>query len=199
MAANRTEFAILGLLADGPRSGYDIRKQVLETLSHFWHESIGHIYPMLRRLHGKGLVTRVTTTSQGRPPRHVYHITEDGLAELTRWLAEPVEPTPPRLEILLKVFFGAHTEPSVLIEHVAKYRVARERTLVALEHAATRLANHPDHRRGIYLRLTVSAGMHASRAAIAWCDEAQATLHALASREATPPARTSQSRRRTRS
>jgi PadR family transcriptional regulator AphA len=58
--ANKTEFAILGLLASGPRSGYDIRKEVQDTLSHFWNESIGHIYPMLRRLHGKGLVSRKT-------------------------------------------------------------------------------------------------------------------------------------------
>lgn len=183
MATNRTEFAILGLLAEAPRSGYDIRKEVQETLSHFWHESVGHIYPMLRRLHGKGLVTRTTTTAEGRPPRHVYHITEEGLAELRHWLAEPVEPTRPRLEILLKVFFGAQTEPAVLIEQVARYRLARERALAALEHIASRLAHYPDHRRGTYLRLTVSSGIHAARAAIAWCDEALATLHALATRE----------------
>ncbi|HSA57459.1 MAG TPA: PadR family transcriptional regulator [Gemmatimonadaceae bacterium] len=182
MTPNRTEFAILGLLADGPRSGYDIRKEVQETLPHFWNESVGHIYPMLHRLHGRGLVSRMTEPGEGKPARHVYHITEDGLAELREWLAAPVEPTPPRLEILLKLFFGAHTEPPVLIEHIARYRVARERALAALE----RIAAGPELRgtdaRRTYLRLTLSSGIHAARAAIAWCDEALQVLHGLAAR-----------------
>lgn len=108
MSANRTEFAILGLLADGPRSGYDIRKEVQETLSHFWNESVSHIYPMLRRLHGKGLVSRKTELSEGRPPRHVYFITEEGLAELRGWLAEPIEP-PPRGSRSCSNSFSART------------------------------------------------------------------------------------------
>jgi hypothetical protein len=35
--------------------GYDIKKEVEERLSHFWSESYGHIYPMLRRLHDRDL------------------------------------------------------------------------------------------------------------------------------------------------
>lgn len=38
---NATEFAILGLLAEGPLSGYDIKKEVEERLSHFWSQSYG--------------------------------------------------------------------------------------------------------------------------------------------------------------
>jgi DNA-binding PadR family transcriptional regulator len=179
---NRTEFAILGLLADGPRSGYDIKKEVQETLPHFWNESVGHIYPMLHRLYGRGLVSRVTEPGEGKPARHVYHITEDGLAELRRWLAEPIEPTPPRLEILLKLFFGSHTEPHVLIGHVATYRLARERALVMLERIAASPRVHGSDPRSVYLRLTLSSGIHAARAAVAWCDETLQILHGLAAR-----------------
>jgi PadR family transcriptional regulator AphA len=172
--ANKTEFAILGLLASGPRSGYDIRKEVQDTLSHFWNESIGHIYPMLRRLHGKGLVSRKTESTPGKPDRHVYAITEDGLAELRRWLVEPIEPSPPRLEILLKLYFGAHTAPSVLIDHVVKYKRARQYALGALEGAAASLP--ADDADNSYLKLTLSAGLHSARAAVAWSDEALAIL-----------------------
>jgi PadR family transcriptional regulator AphA len=172
--ANKTEFAILGLLAGGSRSGYDIRKEVQDTLSHFWNESIGHIYPMLRRLHGKGLVSRKTESTPGKPDRHVYAVTEDGLAELRQWLVEPIEPSPPRLEILLKLYFGAHTAPSVLIEHLVKYKRARQQALGALEGAAASLpADDADNG---YLRLTLSAGLHSARAAVAWSDEALAIL-----------------------
>lgn len=171
---NKTEFAILGLLAGGSRSGYDIRKEVQDTLSHFWNESIGHIYPMLRRLHGKGLVSRKTESTPGKPDRHVYAITEDGLAELRQWLVEPIEPSPPRLEILLKLYFGAHTAPSVLIDHVVKYKRARQYALGALEGAAASLP--ADDADTGYLKLTLSAGLHSARAAVAWSDEALAIL-----------------------
>lgn len=172
--SNRTEFAILGLLADGPRSGYDIRKEVQDTLSHFWNESIGHIYPMLRRLHGKGLVSRRTESTPGKPDRHVYAITEDGLSELRQWLIEPIEASPARLEILLKLYFGAHTAPSVLIDHIVKYKCARQQALAALERAAGSLPE--DSADDVYLKLTISAGLHSARAAVAWSDEALTTL-----------------------
>jgi len=175
--ANRTEFAILGLLAGGPRSGYDIRKEVQDTLSHFWNESIGHIYPMLRRLHGKGLVSRRTEATPGKPDRHVYAITEDGLSELRQWLVEPIEPSPARLEILLKLYFGAHTAPSVLIEHLVKYKRARELTLAALERAARSLP--ADSVDDVYLKLTLSAGLHSARAAVTWSNEALTVLQQI--------------------
>jgi DNA-binding PadR family transcriptional regulator len=186
---NRTEFAILGLLAHGPRSGYDIRQEVRLSLAHFWNESVGHIYPMLRRLHGKGLVSRVTESTPGKPDRHVYSITEEGLAELTHWLAEPIEPAPPRLEILLKIWFGSSTSPDVLIDHVVNYRRARERTLALLERVST--SAEPGAARNPYLQLTVTAGIHAARAAIAWSDEALATLRAIAADSVPPAANTS--------
>lgn len=180
--ANRTEFAILGLLAERPRSGYDIKKAVEETLSHFWHESVGHIYPMLRRLHQKGLVSRRTESTVGKPDRHIYAITEDGLAELRQWLAEPIEPAPPRLEILLKLLFGAQTSTPVLVDHVVKYKRTRERSLASLERIAASLEALP--RRDAFLEMTVSAGIHAARAAVAWSDETLARLQQMDGRSA---------------
>ena len=72
-------------------------------LGHFWHESYGHIYPILRRLHRDGLVEKSVEAHDGLPNRHVYSITSDGHAELEEWLRRPVEHTPPRNELLLKV------------------------------------------------------------------------------------------------
>ncbi len=176
---NRTELAILGLVADGPRSGYDIRKEVSDTLSHFWNESTGHVYPMLARLHKRGLLTRSTEASHsGRPPRHLYAITEDGLAELTQWLAEPIEPAPPRLEILLKVYFGVHAGVDVVIEHIERYKASRQLLLNILASVDKELTTPRPNARQTYLRLTVRAGIHSAKSAIAWCDEALEMLKA---------------------
>lgn len=187
---NRTELAILGLVADGPRSGYDIRKEVSDTLSHFWNESIGHVYPMLARLHERGLLTRSTEPSHGgRPPRHLYAITDDGLSELTQWLAEPIEPTPPRLEILLKVYFGTHAGVDVVLEHLERYKASRQQVLGMLTSADQELATPRTNKRQIYLRLTVRAGIHSAKSAIAWCDEALEMLRSPAVKRRDVPRR----------
>jgi DNA-binding PadR family transcriptional regulator len=165
---------VLGLLADGPRSGYDIKKEVAERIAHFWNESIGNLYPVLRRLTESGLVRRTKDRESVRA-RLVYTITPAGRRELDTWLREPVAPTPPRLEILLKVYFGAHTEDAVLARHIAAYRTERARQLMMLEHAVASLdaTGDADLR---YLRMTARAGVLAARAALEWCDEMMAEL-----------------------
>lgn len=168
---SRTQYAILGLLAGGPRSGYDIKKEVAERISHFWNESIGHLYPVLRRLLESGFVTRTSEAGDRRPNRHVYAISETGRQELGNWLREPVVVTPPRLEILLKTYFGAHAEPEVLTAHVEAYRAQRARQLAMLESVHAMLADNAATDDTRYLRMTVRAGVLAARAALAWCDE----------------------------
>ena len=179
--ASRTQYAILGLLAGGPRSGYDIKKEVAERISHFWNESLGHLYPVLSRLLDGGLVTRTLEPGDGRPTRHVYAITEEGRQQLDRWLREPVVVTPPRLEILLKTYFGAHVEPSVLTAHFETYRAERARQLLLLESVHAMLSDAATSEDVRYLRMTVRAGVLAARAALAWCDEVLTEQRALTS------------------
>ncbi len=179
--ASRTRYAILGLLAAGPRSGYDIRKEVAERISHFWNESLGHLYPVLNRMLEAGFVTRTSEPGKGRPQRHVYAITDAGRQQLDSWLREPVVPTPPRLEILLKIHFGAHTRPEVLIGHIEAYRAQRSRQLAMLESVHAMLSETQEPEDSRYLQMTVRAGVLAARAALAWCDEVLAELRTMIS------------------
>ena len=57
---------VLGLLASGPRSGYDIKTTVDRSTRFFWAASYGQIYPELRRLENDGLVEGEDVPS-GRP------------------------------------------------------------------------------------------------------------------------------------
>jgi DNA-binding PadR family transcriptional regulator len=50
------ELAILGLLADQPRHGYELRKRLSETLGPLWGISFGSLYPALRRLERAGAI-----------------------------------------------------------------------------------------------------------------------------------------------
>ena len=177
---NRTEFALLGLLAEGPKSGYDIKREVEEALSHFWHESYGQIYPVLNRLHSHGLVERRREQQAGRPDRIEYTLTSDGRAELEQWLAEPVERVPPRNELLLKVFFGQYTDPARLAEVVEDYRAKQAAALERLR-AVSRMveAEHGSDTGYPYYRLTMDLGFRAMESVIAWADEAVPRIRAM--------------------
>lgn len=107
---NRTRFAILGFLTLGPMSGYDIKKLIEDSVANFWSESFGQLYPALRWLTQEGLIEKNEAPSEGGRPRHVYSINDREREALTSWQREPTEPPPLRIELLLKLFFGARTD-----------------------------------------------------------------------------------------
>jgi DNA-binding PadR family transcriptional regulator len=84
------EYALLGLLARTARSGYDIHRLFSQTpLAHF-SSSPGSIYPALKRLARRGLVTDTLDTRTEARPRRVYSLTDTGSAALDAWLRQPV-------------------------------------------------------------------------------------------------------------
>ncbi len=70
-----------------------------------WSESYGQIYPQLRRLVELDYA-EVALTADGGRSKKVYSITPSGRRHLSDWLSRPPQPTPQRLEFLLKIFFA---------------------------------------------------------------------------------------------
>ena len=68
---------ILGMIAVGKQTGYDIKQLVDKSTRHFWAASYGQIYPELKRLEERGLIRGRSEPSGGRA-RTVYELTEYG-------------------------------------------------------------------------------------------------------------------------
>ncbi|HEY3725365.1 MAG TPA: PadR family transcriptional regulator [Acidimicrobiia bacterium] len=62
------ELAILGLLQEQPRHGYELKKRLSETLGSFWGISFGSLYPALRRLERSGAIEVVDGRSTSGAP-----------------------------------------------------------------------------------------------------------------------------------
>src|SRR2546423_5697146 len=122
MREAKSKFAILGMLSIGPMSGYDIKKEVETSISNFWTESYGQIYPVLKNLIAEKLVTRTIENEPGKPDRHVYSLTPKGRQELRRWLRRDFAPKIQRDEFLLKLFFGEEIPTKANIAHVEHFR-----------------------------------------------------------------------------
>lgn len=66
---NTTRYAILGMLAHSAFTGYELKQEVAKSVSHFWSESYGQVYPVLRALVRDGLATVSVEHGEGRPDR----------------------------------------------------------------------------------------------------------------------------------
>ena len=178
---NKSQFAVLGILGLGPRSGYDIKKLTDLSTRHFWAENYGNLYPTLKRLEQGVLVTAERRAGDGKPDRKVYTITETGREVLRRWLGAPAEPSPPRNELLLKLFLGRQTAPEVSAAHLERFRAEQEAligTFADLERwLETEQAGDPDLP---YWLLTLSYGRHQAEALRRWSEE---SLDVLGKRE----------------
>ncbi|MDE2010111.1 MAG: PadR family transcriptional regulator [Candidatus Omnitrophica bacterium] len=73
------EFLFLGLLAEGPKHGYEIKLQLEEDLSPHIGLCIKSIYYPLARMEGLGLVEKEMARREGRfPEKYVYRLTPKG-------------------------------------------------------------------------------------------------------------------------
>ena len=181
---NKSRFPILGMLANAPMSGYDIKKHMEKSLSNFWRISYGQIYPVLRELEGEGLAVRSVESKEGKPDRHSYTITERGLAVLREWLADPAEPHQSRNETLLKLFFSANVPASESIELIRRMRAHHSEAHECYRHKLETIEHlYKDNPNMPYWRLTLRCGVRVSKAFIEWCDSAIAELEAMGKKE----------------
>lgn len=86
------EHTILGVLAEGPLHGYELRKRLTAILGPFRALSFGSLYPCLHRLTDRGLVEqaddRVDAVAVTKRARVVYSITADGKEAFAQWVAD---------------------------------------------------------------------------------------------------------------
>ena len=78
--ARLLEFAVLGLLHEGPTHGYDLRRRLNTALGPFRALSYGTLYPALRALLDRGLIAQVSDPAGpgGKRPRVVYELSAAG-------------------------------------------------------------------------------------------------------------------------
>lgn len=87
------EWAVLGLLVERPRHGYDIATELRPgtPVGEVWRLSRQLVYRALERLEALGLVEPRRTEHGSGPPRTVYGPTRRGRDALRRWLVTPVD------------------------------------------------------------------------------------------------------------
>ncbi len=179
MSSVSTRYALLGLLTLAPESGasgYDLRQWAEGSIGHFWSESYGQIYPVLKQLAQDGLVT-ARKSGSGKRERTLYAVTDAGRKELQDWLEKAARIQPPRNENLLKLFFGLETTAATNASRLRSLQRHHQGLLARYEaverEVQQRFASHP----GLsYWLMTLDYGRRHSTMVVEWCD---ATLQKL--------------------
>jgi DNA-binding PadR family transcriptional regulator len=104
-------YALLGLLAREPLSGYDIAGQLEHGVGPFWHARHSQIYPELARLQAAGLVSHYVVEQRDRPAKKVFEVTAAGVDALHEWAAAPLHREPIRDELTLRAYSAWLADP----------------------------------------------------------------------------------------
>ena len=104
--------AILGLLAQRPRHGYELHAafEALVGGEDIWEVKPAQIYTTLARLEEGGLVFQEGVEQDGGPEKRVYGLTPQGQAELAGWFATGVAGEHQRDEFFVKLMLSLATE-----------------------------------------------------------------------------------------
>jgi DNA-binding PadR family transcriptional regulator len=160
------KFGVLGLLAEEPLHGYEVKNRFEAMLGGTWEVNIGQVYTTLQRLERDGLVRPVG--ARGDRGKLQYELSETGREALDHWLAEPdAGPLQLREDIYVKLLLAtrlANGDLAQLLGRQKRSYLQRLRDLNRLEERARR-----DGRVDL-ARLVRGALLHAE-ADLKWMDE----------------------------
>jgi PadR family transcriptional regulator AphA len=161
-------FALLGLLADCPRTGYELTKHFQQSLAYVWPARHGQIYPELARLREEGLIELV---EEGPRRSKTYAATDAGVAEIRAWLRETEPERSIRNEAMLRVFFLWLLEPAEAERYLRDELDAHRARLAEYEEMASDpRSSSPKNKKEQAFRVALEAGIRSRRAAVEWAE-----------------------------
>jgi DNA-binding PadR family transcriptional regulator len=137
---NNTAAALLGLLHEGPMTGWDLVATAQEQIGNFWTLTQSQVYRELARMTETGLITAGDPGPRDRKP---YTITKTGRTAFADWIDGDPARDQIRVPLLLTIHFAGHLTPGRLHEIVATQRAQHAERLTAYRKAAKVLTDNP--------------------------------------------------------
>ena len=157
--------AILGLLREESKHGYQIRQELERALGGDRVNS-AQVYQGLRWIEERGWVSSAPVQSLGGRERINFRITPLGVVEFDRWLEGPLPlARPQRDSALLQVIFLGQRDPAGLRRQLDSLRARHLRRLAAL-----RLAAKSEGEPTLALDLGAAALRFREEAEVGWID-----------------------------
>ncbi|MNI36447.1 Transcriptional regulator PadR-like family protein [compost metagenome] len=111
----QAKFVLLGLLSNGPKTGYEMKKTFEEDFSFFFDASYGSVYPSLKKLEQEGMVLKTLVVQEDRPNKQEFSLTPEGEEAFKQYLESELAPDSIRSDLCMRLYFGALTDDQRLI------------------------------------------------------------------------------------
>lgn len=167
-------YALVGLLASRPFSGYELTKRFAVSMACVWPVGHSQIYPELARLVADGLIEQ---TEEGPRGRKTYAATPAGVAALREWMQSTEPDYGRRSEADLREFFLWAIPPARALAHLEREVKVYRRRLGELEEIAQAVDWDGDAPTRAS-RLALEKGLRNYRMLIDWANWAAAEIAA---------------------
>ena len=166
--------ALLQLLDEGERHGYQLKVDFEERTGGIWALNVGQVYTTLDRLARDGCVVE---TASGDGSQRTFAITDDGRREVKQWLAtSPVDSGPPRDELIMKVLLAMGRGGAEALSVIDEQRSA---LLVALQMGRRRQRARTGEQLGeVAERLAHDAVLTRLEADVTWLERCEESVRA---------------------
>jgi DNA-binding PadR family transcriptional regulator len=134
------ELLLLGLLREGPKHGYEIKKKIKEILSLFSGVDLRSIYYPLRVLEKKGFLEKRITKQGRRPERMVYELTPRGESHFKELLTQSfLSFKRPQFSLDLSLYFLDYIKPKIAQRRLRARKLVLEKLARGLRQMANPL------------------------------------------------------------
>jgi len=163
------ELAILGLLKERPMHGYQLSRELGESLGGLWRVSYGSLYPTLRRLEREGAVEALPADTAPTPRRkNVYRITEKGEKLFFELLEEaPNDSSTEDTRFRVRLAFFRYLPPETRIRLLERRRAHLEDRLGTIKDSLRTTRERVDD----YTLAIREHGLSATESDIAWLED----------------------------
>ncbi|MDW4526926.1 PadR family transcriptional regulator [Rossellomorea marisflavi] len=174
-------YALLGLLAKQPQTGYDLFHTFKTQQIYYWSSTHSQVYKELGKMEEEHLTTHDIVYQEGSPNKKVYTITPDGERHLIEWMIHTKsKPAKIKDEFLIKTsaFHVISKEEAISLLHRMKTHNEMVVTGTGQWKEQTFQGKKPGYEQvGEYL--TAEYGIRYAQMYVDWCDWAIKEIQSL--------------------
>ena len=158
------DYIVLGMVQDEALTGYDVKKGIEAGIGNFYKVSYGNLYPALKRLTDKALVTMTETPQCGRKKKYC-QATPLGKNTFMEWLALPFDFTLGAGALLAKIYFFGKLSEDMRNQQLQAYELYYRQSLQKLRAMEKTLDTEDSD---YFMQSTLYFGIRNIQTAIEW-------------------------------
>lgn len=160
------DYILIGMVLDEELTGYDIKKDIEYGIGNFYKVSYGNLYPTLKKLTEKGVLT-MRHNAQGGREKIYYLATEQGKEDFLKWLSSPLDSKSSLDNLMVKVFFYDALDADVCRERLRECELYLQQALMTLKNAEREISELDDDKY-YYSKSTMYFGIRSIMVSIDW-------------------------------